>query len=79
MNQEQEKFYQFIMQYVAKENQHQADALLKESFTKQDEGTFDQIYMKSFIPRMLELIQPEKVEQVKMIMMNHNKQMDDQR
>ena len=48
-----------------------AEVLLKESFAKQDNGTFDQEYMKLFIPRMISLIKPEKVEQVKQIMMNH--------
>ena len=48
-----------------------AKELLAESFGKQADGTFNQEYMMSFIPRMLELIRPESVEQVKNIMMNH--------
>ena len=45
--------------------------LFNESFAKQYNGTFDAEYMAEFIPRMLELIKPESVEQVKNIMMNH--------
>lgn len=71
MNQGQEKFFNFIMQNVDEKNQDKAKELLNESFTKQDNGTFNPEYMASFIPRMLELIKPESVEQVKNIMMNH--------
>lgn len=71
MNQGQEKFYDFIMQNVSDENKNRAKELLSESFKKQDEGTFTQEYMMSFIPRMMGLIKPESVEQVKNIMMNH--------
>lgn len=73
MNPGQEKFYQFIMMNVAEENQDKAKELLSESFGKQDDGTFDQEYMSSFIPKMLSLIKPENVEQVKNIMQNHQK------
>ncbi|GAA0778880.1 hypothetical protein GCM10008908_36470 [Clostridium subterminale] len=71
MNQGQEHFLNFIIQNVEEKNQDRAKQLLNESFTKQDNGTFNAEYMSSFIPRMLELIKPECVEQVKNIMMNH--------
>lgn len=71
MNQGQVKFHAFIMQNVSEENQNKAEELLKESFAKQDDGTFNQEYMQSFIPRMLALVKPENMEQVKQIMMNH--------
>ena len=61
----------YSLQNVSEENKYSAEVLLKESFAKQDNGTFDQEYMKLFIPRMISLIKPEKVEQVKQIMMNH--------
>jgi len=66
MNQGQEHFLNFIIQNVEEKNQDRAKQLLNESFTKQDNGTFNAEYMSSFIPRMLELI-----KQVKNIMMNH--------
>lgn len=71
MNQGQEKFFNFIMQNVEEKNQDNAKELLAESFGKQDDGTFNQEYMMTFIPKMLELIKPENLEQVKNIMMNH--------
>ncbi|MGG7142637.1 hypothetical protein ACQPVP_04150 [Clostridium nigeriense] len=71
MNKGQEKFFEFIMQNVEERNQAKAKELLAESFGKQDNGTFNKEYMITFIPRMLELIKPENIEQVKSIMMNH--------
>ena len=71
MNKGQEMFFNFIMQNVEEKNQAKAKELLNESFGKQDDGTFNKEYMMDFIPRMLELIKPESVEQVKNIMMNH--------
>lgn len=71
MNQGQEKFFNFILERVSQENQEKAKELLTESFGKQADGTFNQEYMMSFIPRMLELIKPECLEEVKEIMMNY--------
>ena len=71
MNNGQEKFFNFIMERVDLENQDKAKELLSESFAKQDEGTFNQEYMMSFIPRMLKLINPEFLDEVKNIMSNH--------
>lgn len=71
MNNGQEKFFNFIMERVDLENQDKAKELLSESFAKQDEGTFNQEYMMSFIPRMLKLIKPEFLDEVKNIMSNH--------
>ncbi|MDZ4993428.1 hypothetical protein GNF80_10675 [Clostridium perfringens] len=71
MNKGQENFFNFIMERVDIENQDKAKELLAESFEKQADGTFNQEYMMTFIPRMLELIKPECVEEVKNIMSNH--------
>lgn len=71
MNNGQEKFFNFIMERVDLENQDKAKELLSESFAKQDEGTFNQEYMMNFIPRMLKLIKPEFLDEVKNIMSNH--------
>ena len=67
----QEMFFNFIMQNVEEKNKDKAKELLAESFGKQDNGTFNKEYMTAFIPRMLELIKSESIEQVKNIMMNH--------
>lgn len=71
MNQGQERFFGFIMERVSEENQDKAKELLSESFAKQADGTFNGEYMASFIPRMMQLLKPECVEEVKQVMMNH--------
>ncbi|CEH34788.1 hypothetical protein [Romboutsia lituseburensis] len=71
MNSGQEKFLNFIIERVELENQNKAKELLNESFAKQEDGTFNKEYMMSFIPRMLELIKPEFIEEVKNIMISH--------
>ena len=70
MNSGQEKFLNFIIERVELENQNKAKELLNESFAKQEDGTFNKEYMMSFIPRMLELIKPEFIEEVKNIMIS---------
>lgn len=71
MNQGQEKFFGFIMERIGEENQGEAQELLSESFSKQNDGTFNAEYMASFVPRMLQLIKPEFVEEVKGVMSRH--------
>lgn len=71
MNSGQERFYNFIMERVELKDQEKAKELLSESFAKQEEGTFNKEYMMSFMPRMLELIKPEFIDEVKNIMTNH--------
>lgn len=73
MNSGQERFYNFIMERVELKDQEKAKELLSESFAKQEEGTFNKEYMMSFMPRMLKLIKPEFVEEIKNIMLNYNK------
>ncbi|WP_297631225.1 hypothetical protein [uncultured Clostridium sp.] len=71
MNNGQGRFFHFIMERVTPENKEKAKELLNESFTKQDEGTFNQEYMMRFIPQMLGLLKPECIEEVKNIMAKH--------
>ena len=73
MNNGQEKFLNFILERVDAENIEKAKELLNESFAKQADGTFNKAYMIGFMPRMLELIKPEFVEEIKNIMLNYNK------
>lgn len=68
MNQGQEQFFNFIMERVQSEKKEEARDLLNESFSKQINGTFDGEYLKSFIPRMLLILKPESVEEVKNVM-----------
>ena len=73
MNEGQQKFMNFIMDNAKEESKLQAHGLLAERFSKQADGTFDSEYLEDFIPRILELIKPESVEEVKNIMMNYKK------
>ena len=73
MNEGQQKFMNFIMDNAKEESKLQAHGLLVERFSKQADGTFDSEYLEDFIPRILELIKPESVEEVKNIMMNYKK------
>lgn len=68
MNSGQERFFNFIIERVELENQDKAKKLLSESFAKQSEGTFDKEDLMNFVPRMLELIKPEYLEEVQNIM-----------
>ncbi|MDB1922118.1 hypothetical protein PMY56_10245 [Clostridium tertium] len=68
MNQGQEKFLGFILERVQEGKVDEAKSLLAESFKKQSEGTFSHEYIIEFIPKMIALLKPEKVEEVKAIM-----------
>lgn len=68
MNQGQEKFLGFILNRVKEDKVDEAKALLAESFNKQSEGSFSHEYIMQFIPKMISLLKPEKIEEVKAIM-----------
>ncbi|WP_370836253.1 hypothetical protein [Clostridium tertium] len=68
MHQGQEKFLGFVLERVQESKVDEAKALLAESFKKQSEGTFSHEYIIEFIPKMIALLKPEKVEEVKAIM-----------
>ena len=68
MNQGQEKFLGFILERVQEDKVDEAKALLAESFNKQAEGTFSHEYIMEFIPKMIALLKADKVEEVKAIM-----------
>lgn len=68
MNLGQQKFRVFILERVKDDEKNKAEALLSESFQKQDEKTFDREYLMSFMPRMKSLLKPEHVEEVDAIM-----------
>ena len=68
MNQGQEKFLGFILERVQEDKVDEAKALLSESFKKQSDGTFSHEYIMEFIPKMIALLKADKVEEVKVIM-----------
>lgn len=71
MNPGQEKFYHFILERVNETHIDDAKALLAESFSLQSQGTFNQQYLMSFIPKMLGYLKPEHIDEVKNIMMKY--------
>lgn len=73
MNQGQEQFLGFILERVQEDKIEEAKALLAESFKKQSEGTFTHEYISEFIPKMIALLKPEKVEEVQAIMVQFSK------
>lgn len=73
MNPGQEKFMDFILENVREDGREEAERLLHESFSKQDNGTFDHAYMDSFVSSILPLVKAESLEQVKDIMVQFKK------
>lgn len=63
----QEKFLQFILERVQEGKEEEARAILLQNFKKQDEGTFSQQDIQEFVPKMLLLLKPEKLQEVQMI------------
>ncbi|WP_048717066.1 hypothetical protein, partial [Bacillus sp. 522_BSPC] len=47
--------------------EEEAKAILMENFRKQNEGTFSQSDIAEFIPKMITLIRPEKLEEIQAI------------
>ncbi|PFD44363.1 hypothetical protein CN285_06275 [Bacillus cereus] len=63
----QEMFLNFILQRVQEDKQNEAKAILTENFKKQNEGTFSKEDIEQFIPKMISLLKPEKLEEVKAV------------
>ncbi|MDP4146870.1 MAG: hypothetical protein Q8936_20760 [Bacillota bacterium] len=68
MNQGQEKFLGYILERVQEDKVEEAKALLADNFRKQAEGTFTMEDVSQFIPKMISLLKPEKVEEVQAVM-----------
>ena len=76
MDQGQEKFYGFILERVQEDKIEEAKALLADNFAKQREGTFKQADALQFIPKMMSLLKPEQVDEVKAIMKQFSQNME---
>ncbi|MDN3018175.1 hypothetical protein V7161_20030 [Neobacillus drentensis] len=63
----QEMFLNFILQRVQEGKEDEAKAVLTENFRKQNEGTFSQDDIQQFIPKMISLLKPEKLEEVQAV------------
>lgn len=65
MNPGQEMFYKFFMERVQEDKKEEADALLKKGFELQEQGAFDRAYLMETMPKYMELIQPDALDEVK--------------
>ncbi|OCA83156.1 hypothetical protein A8F94_18700 [Bacillus sp. FJAT-27225] len=63
----QEMFLNFILQRVQEGKEEEAREILLENFRKQNEGTFTKDDIQQFIPKMLGLLKPEKVDEIKAV------------
>ena len=68
MNQGQEKFLSYILERVQEDKVEEARALLSDNFRKQAEGTFTKQDVSQFIPKIISLLKPERVEEVQAVM-----------
>jgi len=63
MNQSQQIFHNFVMKRVQPGNEVAIEAIMAESFQRQDDGTFDAEYMGQVVPKMIALLKPECVDE----------------
>ncbi|MDR3586864.1 MAG: hypothetical protein P4L59_16355 [Desulfosporosinus sp.] len=68
MNQEQELFLDFILERVKADRIEEAKVLLEYNFKKLAEGNFTQDDLEQVIPKMLDLLKPDKIEEVQTVM-----------
>ncbi|HBV88549.1 hypothetical protein [Desulfosporosinus sp.] len=69
MNQGQEQFLSFILERVKEDKVEEAKVLLVENFKKLTEGNFTQDDIVQFLPKMIALLKPEKLEEVQTVVM----------
>jgi len=69
MEQGQEQFLNYILERVQEDKVEEAKVLLADSFKKLSEGNFTQDDIMQFIPKMIALLKPDKIEEVQAIMM----------
>lgn len=63
----QEMFLNFILQRVQEGKEEEAKEILTENFKKQAEGTFSQEDIQQFIPKMISLLNPDKLDEVQAV------------
>lgn len=63
----QEMFLNFILQRVQEGKEEEAKEILTDNFRKQNEGTFSQDDIQQFIPKMISLLKPDKLEEVQTV------------
>lgn len=75
MNQGQNMFYSFILERVTDDNKEAAQKLLQDSFARQASGNFTQEYLLETQEKLLKMLKPEAVEEVKAAMAHFASQM----
>jgi len=60
----QEMFLNFILERVQEGKEDEAREILEENFKKLTEGTFSPEDIQTFLPKMISLLKPEKLEEV---------------
>ena len=68
MNPGQQQFYTFFMERVRDDKKEEAKTLLEESFAKQAAGTFNRAYLHDMMPKIITIVKPEAVEDLKAAM-----------
>jgi len=63
----QEMFLNFILERVQEGKEDEAKEILTENFRKQDEGTFSKDDITQFIPKMISIIKPDKIEEIQAV------------
>ena len=63
MTEDQQKYYDFIMQRVRKGKEEEVKALILEGFKQQEAGKLQE-YMNKIAPKMMFLIRPECIPEV---------------
>lgn len=72
MNEGQQKFLKFVLERVKEGNEEAATQLLTDTFRRQDNDEFTQEHMQEFVPKMLSLLKPECIDEVRMIMQDYD-------
>lgn len=67
MSEGQRQFFEYIVECLKEDKKEEGIALLHEGFQKQADGSFDRTYLDGYHTKMLELLKPEKVDEVKKI------------
>lgn len=65
MNEGQNMFFSFILERLTDDNREAAQKLLQESFAKQASGNFTREYLLETQAKLLKMVKPESVEEVK--------------
>lgn len=75
MDQGQNMFYSFILERVTDDNKEAVHQLLQDSFARQAGGNFSLEYLMETQAKLLKMLKPEAVEEVKAAMAHFASQM----